>query len=384
MSHSASGPSPARPRQVTLAGVMATVACVLLVLTLFDTMSGIRSTETQDSVEEFLSSAPGDRLGLDVDGVVDVLRGLVLLSGALAAAGAILAVYCMRRHRGARIGLSVVAVAMLFSTTFVAGLLPFVVALSASMLWRQEARDWFDGRPPRPRSETRSTPSRSTPSRSSSWSDPSPSGSYPSQPRSSAQLDWPPPTFDQRTGLVHAAGPPPAPRPAQVTAAVWLTWVSSALVLLLMATLVVYLLTARSVVLTPLQRNPRIASLGYSADELTGALWVLVVLVAFWAVAAAAFAVLAYCRLRAGQVGVVVCAVLAGVVGITTVVAPVLALVTVVLLVRRDANRWFDRRSGSYGGPPQQPPQPPPPPQPPQPPQEGRPPDQPTGKPPVW
>ncbi len=375
MSHPASGPSPARPRQVTLAGVMATVACVLLVLGLFDTMSGIGSTETQDSVEDFLSSAPGDRLGLDVDGVVDVLRGLVLLSGALSAAGAILAVYCMRRHRGARIGLSVVAVAMLFSTTFVAGLLPFVVALSASMLWRQEARDWFDGRPARPRAEPGSSASPASPP---SWSDPPQAGAGPSRAPSSTQPDWPPPAFEQRTSPGHAGTPPPQIRPAAVTAAVWLTWVSSALVLLLMATLVVYLLTDRSVLLAPLQRNPRIASLGYTSDELTGALWVLTVLVTFWAVAAAAFAVLAYCRLRTGQVGVVACAVLAGIVGITTVVAPVLAVVTVVLLVRRDANRWFDRRSGAAGGPGQQPPGPP------QAPQERRPPDQPTGKPPVW
>ncbi len=146
-----SGRTPARPRQVTIAGVMATVACVLLVVALFDAMSAMGSEETQKSVQSFLDTGPGGSLGLGADRVTDILRGLVLFSGALAAAGVILAVYCLRRHRGARVGLSVVAVLMLFTTTFVAGLLPFVVALAASMLWRREARDWFDGREPQPR-----------------------------------------------------------------------------------------------------------------------------------------------------------------------------------------------------------------------------------------
>lgn len=370
MSDSASGPSPARPRQVTVAGVMATVACVLLVVGLFDSMSEIRSTETQDSVEDFLSSAPGDRLGLDVDGVVDVLRGVVLFSGALAAAGAILAVYCLRRHRGARIGLSVVAVAMLFSTTFVAGLLPFVVALAASMLWRREARDWFDGREPRPQ-QTSAVPPVQPPFRSPGQS---PHG-------------WPPPAYDPRAAPPPAAGSPHPigrRRPPPVTAAVWLTWASSAGVLLFVATLVLYLLVDRAPLISVLQRSPRVADLGYTADQLTGALWVIAVLVTVWALAAAAFAALAFIGLRAGQIGVLVCAVLGGVVAAGTFVAPVVALVTVVLLVRRDANRFFDRRSGSPGGPPWQPPDPPDPPPPP-PPSSAAPTEQPPpGKPPVW
>ncbi len=365
MSHSPPGPSPARPRQVTVAGVMAAVACVLLVIGLFDAMSDIRSTETQDSVEEFLSSAPGDRLGLDVDGVVDVLRGVVLLSGALAAAGAILAVYCLRRHRGARIGLSVVAVAMLFSTTFVAGLLPFVVALAASMLWRQEARDWFDGREPQRQAGTR-TAASATSTGAAGAAGPSVHG-------------WPPPSYDPRTAPPASGSPQPL-RPAPVTAAVWLTWISSAVVLLFVATLVLYLLVDRAPLISVLQRNPNVADLGYSADQLTGAMWVLAVLLTVWAGAAAAFAALAFAGLRAGQIGVLVCAVLAGVVGVGTVVAPVVAVVTVWLLVRRDANRWFDRSRGSSAGPPWQPPGPPDLPSGPPAPPSGTS----SGKPPVW
>src|SRR3954447_19921459 len=157
VSGSGPGQSLARPRQVTVAGVMAAVACLLLVLSLFDSMAQIRSSDTDRMVRQFLSSAPGRSLGLDVEAVVQVMRAVVLLSGALAAAGVILSVYALRRHRGARVGLSVVAVLMLFSTTFVAGLLPLVVVLGAAMLWRREARDWFDGRAPRPRETSAQT-----------------------------------------------------------------------------------------------------------------------------------------------------------------------------------------------------------------------------------
>ena len=60
-----------------------------------------------------------------------MLRALVLVSGALAAAGVVLSIFVLQRHKGARVGLSVIAVLMLFSASFVSGLLPRV--------WREPA-----------------------------------------------------------------------------------------------------------------------------------------------------------------------------------------------------------------------------------------------------
>ena len=127
---------------------MAATGCVLLVLSLFDAMSHVRSADMRDEI----AAVPGPRAaasGSRSPEVVDLLRGLVLFSGALAAAGAVLAVFALQRHRGARIGLTVVAALMLFSATFVSGILPVLVAVAASMLWGREARDWFAGRAPR-------------------------------------------------------------------------------------------------------------------------------------------------------------------------------------------------------------------------------------------
>ena len=146
---------------------MATAACVLLVITLFDSMATVRSADMREQIADRLSRAPADGLGLDVAGVVDLLRGVVLFSGALAAAGAVLAVFALQRHRGARIGLTVIAVLMLFSATFVSGLLPILVAVAASMMWGREARDWFAGRTPAP--PRSGSPTEPRPDRAAVW-----------------------------------------------------------------------------------------------------------------------------------------------------------------------------------------------------------------------
>jgi hypothetical protein len=358
------GRAPARPRQVTVAGVMATVACVLLLFALFDAMSSVGSTETQKSVQDFLDTGPGGSLGLGVDGVTDIIRGLVLFSGALAAAGAILAVYCLRRHRGARIGLSVVAVLMLFTTTFVAGLLPFVVALASSMLWRREARDWFDGREPPPRSLGQSSTSPAASGSSAdgprpttaAWTPPEPGQS----PPAATSPFGAPPTGAGRpapyaTGRPpHDVGPGGAPiygmpqqgarRPASVTAAVWLTWASCLVTLLLLSLLVLVLLVDRTALVTELQKNPSIADAGYSTDRLVSSLWVVAAIGIFWSLAAIALGVLAFQGFRAGQVGLLVSAGMAALLGIATIVVPVLAVTTVVLLLVGPSNAWFASR----------------------------------------
>ncbi|MEP7089001.1 MAG: hypothetical protein ABI776_02745 [Nocardioidaceae bacterium] len=355
MSDPGRGGASARPRQATVGGVMATIACLLLIFTLFDAMSRIRSSDTRDKVREVLSSPPGSSLGLGVDGVLDVMRGVVLLSGGLAAAGAILAVYALRRHRGARVGLSVVAVVMLFSTTFVAGLLPVVVAFATVMLWSRDARDWFDGRPPRTRSQA--TRSAGTPPpvppvppvprpTMAAWQPPAQQpaqqptqqptqapAQQPFQPPAAPLGAWPP--------ALRSAVPTDSRRPVAVTVAVLLTWVSCALAVLLGALLVVVLLTQRTELLDAVAKDPDIAAAGYTSEQILGGLWVFAAMAMFWALSAAALAVLALRRVRAGQLGLVVSAGLAAVVGLLTIIVPVAAIATVVLLLRGSSNRWF-------------------------------------------
>lgn len=409
MSDAQGGSAPARPRQVTIAGVSAGGACLLLVVSLFDAMSRVRSAQVREDVTDFLGKQ-GAGLDLTVAEVIDLLRTMVLLSGALAAAGAVLAGYALLRHRGARVGLSVVAVLMLLtvmvtrylaaSATFVSGLLPLVVAVGTAMLWGRESRDWFAGRTPQPapapRPDARSsnhpsdspsgTPSDS-PSRTPSGApgdDPfgSPAGQVPppspyrfGAPRDQQPLTGGPP---QHGPARYVAAPHGTGRPVGVSVAAWLTWVFSTLTLLFCGLLALTLLAQRSALLEAMQRNPQVAEQGYSSQQILTSLWVFTAVGMLWSLAAIALAVLAFRRVRFGQVGLAFSAVVAALVGILTlvgVVHAVAALTSAVLLFRGGANQWYSSSTatpvpGDLGPPPSQPP--------------NQPPTGPPGKPPVW
>jgi hypothetical protein len=136
-----------RPSQVTMAGWIAVIGSVLMVMTLFDSVSKLRTVEFRDSIDEFLSTPPGSGLGLEIAQVQEILRVLMLLSGAAAAAAMVFAIYVLQRHNAARIGFTVAAVAIMVTAPVSGGFLPVMIAFSAIMLWTKPARDWFAGRP---------------------------------------------------------------------------------------------------------------------------------------------------------------------------------------------------------------------------------------------
>src|SRR5687767_7207081 len=177
----------ARPRQVTMAAVMGVISSVVLVLSLFDTLGRLRTPAMREVVDEFLAEAPGSSLGLDTAQVVDWMRVLAFTSGALAAMGLVFAVFVLQRHRGARIGFTVVAVLLLL-TVPVAGLMPFFLAVAALLLWQQPARDWYAGRVPVPADGPTTPmvsdhePRRGGSTRADAWSAPAPDNEREKQP----------------------------------------------------------------------------------------------------------------------------------------------------------------------------------------------------------
>ena len=372
MSAPSGNSAPARPRQVTVAGLMAAGGCLLLVVTLFDSMATVRSTEMRDRIEEFLRTPPGNGLGLDVAGTVELLRGVVLVSGALAAAGAVLAVYTLQRHRGARVGLSIAAALMLFSATFVSGILPLFVAVAAAMLWGRDARDWFDGRAPRPGPAPHESPPLSR-SGSPPASQSGPAGeSIPPEWGAGGREERPPPTsypYGTRPAPPYATGPawpsePYAPvaqrsrRPGAVLAAGWLTWVFSGLTVVFFLLVMVAMLTQRDVLLADLQKNAAFADLGLSTRQILGTMWVLSAVSVFWALSAMVLAGLAIRRVALGRIALLVSAAVAGLVCLVAVPVGWLnaaaCFACVVLLSRRDVRGWY-----AEGRPPGGPPPPP-------------------------
>src|SRR3954469_14798781 len=97
----------ARPRQLTLAGWLVDVGSVMLVITVYSSIASLNSVDTRDRVSEWLSTPTGEGLGLSVADALSGLRVALMVTGLCAAASAVLGVFVLQRHRGARIALSV-------------------------------------------------------------------------------------------------------------------------------------------------------------------------------------------------------------------------------------------------------------------------------------
>lgn len=429
MSGTGTGSTPARPRQVTIAAVVAAAACGLLVVSLFDAMDRVRSADMRTAVADALAKQGG--LGLSVSDVVGVLRGVVFLSAALAAAGVVLAVYALQRHRGARAGLTVVAVVMLFTTTFVTGLLPVLVAAATGRLWGREARDWFDGRSARPRPErpvreaTPAEPDSPTGSDSPSGAGPDPaswapptspsvpvpaSGADPREPAPSPYaFGTPAPRADvwsapqaPPAAPAPGAGPWPHPvdgRPRTVSVAAWLTWGFCGIAAAFGVLLVLTVLAERSQLVDAMQRSSRVSRAGLSDRDLVGIVWVTAAVLIAWSLGGIALAVLAYRRVNPARVALAASAALSGLVALLAFPVGLLhaaaGFASVVLLFAGGAGPWYAGRSADEQQPPPGPPpdrqappeqQAPPQLQTPPGPQPGPPPapQPPRDKPPVW
>lgn len=135
-----------RPHKVTTACLVAGMGSVLVLLSVFASLSTWGSLETRQQVQEAVANAPFD-VG-DVDTVLGWLRVALMGVAAMAAAGIVLAIFTAQRHRGARVALSVLAglSALAFLATGAYGILPAAVtAFSIVYLWSKESRAWFAG-----------------------------------------------------------------------------------------------------------------------------------------------------------------------------------------------------------------------------------------------
>lgn len=198
---------------------VAVVGCALLVLTLFDEVARLRTVEYRDAIDDFLSTPPGNGLGLESTQVVELMHWLMLFSGAVAAAALVLAVYVLQRSRAARVGYTIAAVAIVLTAPVSGGLAPVLVAFAAIMLWTKPARDWFAGVPAkRPRASDRATGQRTPNPRvegsvMSSESD-SQDQPEPRMPEDPAGRPTPPPTQGFGTPVAGQQGAPGQPGPS--------------------------------------------------------------------------------------------------------------------------------------------------------------------------
>lgn len=326
-------PKPARPPQVAIAGWLVVAGSVVVVLTAFSRVAGLRSLETQEAIESYLSSPPGDSLGLTVSGVQTILQIASMVAAACAATCAILGWQVLQRSRGARLALSLLAVPLFLTGLLSGGVPAAVVTAAIVMLWFQPARDWFDGV-----SRPAPAPAAAPPPRAAGDHD--------------ALRDLPPPTQPPLYPTAYAAGSTRdrtrGARPQAVTWACFLTWLGATATFTLMAALVLSLLVDPGLVADARSQNADLADADLTDAFLRTALYVLGGVAMAWSAGAAALAVLVWRGVRWAATGLAVSAGAAGLLCLLTLVGSVTLVVpmavcaaTLALLLRPESRAWL-------------------------------------------
>ena len=73
----------ARPRQLTMAGVVRDRRLGVLLVSVFDAITNLNSVDTRDQVAELLSSPTGEGLGLSVAQALSAIRVGLMVTGAV-------------------------------------------------------------------------------------------------------------------------------------------------------------------------------------------------------------------------------------------------------------------------------------------------------------
>jgi hypothetical protein len=291
-----------RPTQVTIAASLVMGASVVVVLTAFDQIAGLRSLETREAVEEFLSKPPGENLGLGVQGMLSVMRVLTMVTAACATAAAILGFHVLRRSRSSRLVLTLLAAPLFLAGMVVGGFLPAVIVGSIAMLWFQPARDWLDGKAPRTVPKPPASPSPSPPQVEAPPQAAPPATT--AAPRAVPGFGEAP-SAPSAPGAVGPAAPAPyavvptiQAAPGRPPALVWacaLAWTGSAVVLVVMLISVAVVLAAPDTLIDELYRqNPELRSDGITSETLRSTVLVAGTLLVVWSVVAAVLALFAW------------------------------------------------------------------------------------------
>ncbi len=342
-----------RPRQVTLSATLVIAGSVLLVLSIFERLGDLRSLETRTDIQRFLSEPPGSDLGVGLESVLTLMRTVSMVAAGLATAAAILGYHVLKRNRGARIGLGVLAIPLFLCGLVTGGFLASVVAASVAMLWLQPSRSWFHG--DQPPTEDADEASGGSSARSSTRPGPS-SSDLPLLPpleppvgaagRQQAPPAWTPyassePWLQQRRPS----------RPGSLVTACIVTWATCALAGLFAILMVAVLAADPEGLAAEMHRqNPSLADEGITDATMRTVAWVVGLGSLAWALVSSVLAVLAFQGVRWARLALVVSAGAVAIVCLAgSLISPVLAApgalaaLTAVLLLRPAVQRWFAR-----------------------------------------
>jgi len=365
-----------------MAAWMIMVGSVVVVALVYDRIAGLHSIETRDAVESFLAQPPGADLGLDVDGVLTIIRTLSMIAAGCATAAAILGFHVLRRSRSARLGLTILAVPLFLTGMVTGGFVAAVIAASAAMLWLQPARSWFSGEPVPARSgQGRSDGGRSDGGRSAAGSPPvgrhsarlpgpvsggpvsggpvsggPVSGGRPAEHpygEQPAPTSHPWPAADPSRSTARSAYPIPQQRPTAVTGACLITWALCGLGIVAMTLSALVFAGDADYLLDQARRQqPELTEQGVTDEMLLGATFAMIGVAVLWCLAAIVVAVFAFrghewarLTLVVSASVVVVGSLTGAAMGAVLLFIPLVgAAVSIGLLARPDSRLWFARR----------------------------------------
>lgn len=354
-----SGKTLPRPRQVTLAGWMIMLGSAFVVVTGYEVVAGLRTLQSRDAIEDFLAEPPGDGLGLSVESVLSIMHVSALVAAGCATAAAVLGFHVLRRHRGARVALTVLAVPLFLTGIVTGGFMSSLVAVASVMLWLQPARDWFDGKAAPP------PPERGDAQRAAVWpppvtgqQQPPPGGPRPFEGFGQAPSGAAGGAPGRPAGTLTAPGPrpdrPPAParRPDALVVAAIVTWVVAGFALVSSLVAIAVVATSPDQVLDEIARQDAdLAGQGVTDSALLASTYVMGGVTALWAALACVCAALVLRRsVVAGRVLLVSSVAtaafcLVGTLASIVLALPALAAVVVIALLRRpDVRAWLAPR----------------------------------------
>ncbi|WP_181309762.1 hypothetical protein [Nocardioides campestrisoli] len=348
-------PAPARPPQVTLAGWMIIIGSLLVVVSVFEMMGGLRSLETREAIDSFLSQPAGETLGWGPEAVTEALRVASMITAGCATAAAVLGWHVLRRHRGARVGLTVLAVPLFFAGVVTGGFMSSFVAAASLMLWLQPARDWFNGKewvpPTRERKERPADEDAAGPTAAAFPAYPGTESQQPQSPQTEAR---PVPGYGEHPYAPVQAGGAGArrARPGAVVAAAVVTWVSAGIALLFSALGILITVGDPDLVLEEARRQqPELLDQGVTEAMLVSSTYVVGGVAVLWSLAAVVAAVLLVRRVAWSRTLLIVLAVATALVGFMMALStPLMLLPTisagavVLMLQRPDVRAWLRQR----------------------------------------
>jgi hypothetical protein len=322
---------------VAVACGIVVVGSVFVVIAAWDMLAGLHTLDTRHDLQQALNDAGLRGRGLTISDMTLLVRVITMVAAGCATAIAVLSVETMRRSRGARLAMTVLAVPLFLGGLVLGGIFSTAVVAAVATLWFGPARDWFEGTPrarvDRPVTAEHPRPTTTVPPPPhQTWSAPSRPG-------------WAPPptsTYDVRR---HAG----SARPNALLTACLLTWMFCTMtVLLVSASLVVLAVDSQTVLDRMHEQDPQLAERGISDHGLLVIGYVTGSVVIVWAASAAVLAVAvfrgrrwAWYALLVSTSAVVVLSLLA-VLGFVLVLVPlVAAITTIALLVRPEVKNWL-------------------------------------------